>query len=59
MSQSYQRRKEMARMEAQEWQMDFCSHNYSYGELAAWQEHFAKLARRYGLVEEFRENGIC
>lgn len=59
MSQRYQHRKEMARMEAQEWQRDFDNHNYSYGELAAWQEHFARQARRYGLVAEFRENGIC
>lgn len=25
---------------------------------AAWGEYFAKLGKRYGLTEEFRENGI-
>lgn len=30
----------------------------SWGELAAKQEEFNKLARRYGLVKEFRENGV-
>ena len=59
MAQYYQARKERARAEAQDWQNEFENHNYSYGELAAWQYHFAKLARRYGLVEEFRENAIC
>jgi hypothetical protein len=31
----------------------------SWGELADWQEHFEKLGRRYGLLQEFRENSIC
>lgn len=55
---SYQERKENARNKAIEWQQDFENHNYSYGELAAWTEYFKKLARRYGLIEEFTENGI-
>ena len=55
---TYQERKAAARDKAIEWQNDFENHNYSYGELAAWQEYFEKLARRYGLTEEFTENGI-
>ena len=55
---SYQERKTAAREKAIEWQHDFENHNYSYGELAAWQKYFEKLARRYGLTEEFTENGI-
>lgn len=55
---AYQRAKAGARDKAVEWQRDFCDKNYSYGELAYWQGYFERLAKRYGLVEEFRENGI-
>lgn len=55
---SYQERKENARNKAIEWQHDFENHNYSYGELVVWNEYFKKLAKRYGLTEEFTENGI-
>lgn len=54
----YQILKERARQEAIEWQHDFNNHNYSYGELAYYGEYFTKLAKRYGLIQEFRENGI-
>ena len=54
----YQRSKENARNKAVEWQLDFCNHDYSYGELAYYGEYFSRLARRYGLVREFKENGI-
>ena len=54
----YQRAKENARNKAIEWQSDFESHNYSYGELAYWGDYFRGLAKRYGLVREFEENGI-
>ena len=54
----YQRAKEKAREKAVEWQSSFENHNYSYGELAYWNNYFNKLAKRYGLMEEFRENGI-
>lgn len=55
----YQKNKEAARQKAIEWQMDFENHNYSWGELAEWQSYFERLGRRYGLLSEFRENGIC
>lgn len=55
---SYQERKAAARDKAIQWQQDFENHNYSYSELAEWCEYFEKLARRYGLTEEFTENGI-
>ena len=32
---------------------------YSWGEVAEWQSKFEKLGKRYGLLREFRENGIC
>ena len=55
---AYQRAKESARNKAIEWQNDFINHNYSYGELVYFGEYFERLAKRYGLVKEFRENGI-
>lgn len=30
----------------------------SYGELANYQHHLTVLAKRFGLVKEFRENGV-
>ena len=56
---TYEVKKEMARQEAIDWQNEFCNHNYSYEELAEFGYYFEKLGRRYGLLKEFRENGIC
>ena len=55
---TYQRAKERARNKAIEWQLTFDKHNYSYGELAYYRDYFERLAKRYGLVKEFKENGI-
>ena len=54
---NYQVAKENAREQAREWQIT--EDNYSYAELAYWQEYFEKLGKRYGLLTEFRENCIC
>ena len=56
---SYQEMKEQVRQEAIDWQDEASEQNLSYGELAEAAEHFEKLGRRYGLLQEFRENGIC
>ena len=56
---TYASNKAVARQEAIDWQNDFDNHNYSYGELAEFAIHFEKLGKRYGLLKEFRENGIC
>lgn len=56
---SYQERKELARQKAIEWQLDFSNNNYSYSELADFYSYFYKLGKRYGLLKEFKENGIC
>lgn len=55
---TYQQKKEAARNQAIEWQGTFAQQNYSYGELADWAAHFEHLGRRFGLLTEFRENGI-
>lgn len=54
----YAKRKTDVMEEAIEWQTDFCNHNYSYGELAYFSDYFTRLGKRYGLIREFRENGI-
>lgn len=54
----YQRQKAQARQTAIEWQLDFQNHNYSYSKLFDFQSYFEKLGKRYGLLTEFKENGI-
>ena len=56
---TYEIKKEMVRQEAIDWQNDFGNHNYSYGERAEFGYYFKKLGKRYGLLKEFCENGIC
>lgn len=56
---TYQKRKQELRNQAIEWQLDFENHNYSWMELGYWQSYFRTLGKRYGLLTEFRENGIC
>lgn len=50
--------KEQARQKAIEWQIEASDKALSYSELAYWTNLFYKLATRFGLVREFRENGI-
>ena len=54
----YQREKRRARNSAIWWQLNFENENYSYFDLSEWQEYFYTLAKRYGLIREFKENGI-
>ena len=54
----YHEKKEELRQEAIDWQMAFDENDYSYEELAQFQEYFETQGRRYGLLTEFRENGI-
>jgi len=56
---TYQAKKNMAREKAIEWQERFAEQSTSYEELAIAQSVFEQLGRRYGLLTEFRENGIC
>lgn len=49
----------MAREEAIEWQEYAAKQSMSYEAVAVAQFHFEQLGRRYGLLTEFRENGIC
>ena len=54
----YQKYKEKTRQEAIEWQLDFEKQDYCWGDLHIYHQHFEDKARRYGLVKEFKENGI-
>ena len=55
---TYQQQKEAARQKAIDWQLEEGNHPSSYGELAIIGEYFYKLGKRFGLLREFRENGI-
>ena len=55
---TYKERKEEVRNEAIEWQYSVGENNYYMSEMAYFGEYFYKLAKRYGLIKEFRENGI-
>lgn len=44
--------------EAKEFQSSFNDHDYSYSELLERQAYFEKMGKRYGLLKEFKENGI-
>ena len=58
MAKTYQELKNKAREEAKTWQLDFVNNNYSYEEIGNVGGHLTKLAKRYGLTKEFKENGI-
>ena len=55
---TYQERKAAAREIAVNWQCENMDYQYSYEGLLILQEYFYKLGKRYGLLTEFRENGI-
>lgn len=55
---NYQKRKQQVIDKAIEYQLWASEQNLSYGELYEYSDKFTKLAKRYGLVKEFRENGI-
>lgn len=55
---TYSEKKEKLREEAITWQHEFSKHDYSYGYIAEKQAYFEKEGKKYGLIKEFRENGI-
>lgn len=55
----YQIKKYEIRQEAIEWQNTLNDCKNSYGEIAIMQNYFNKMGKRYGLLKEFKENGIC
>lgn len=55
---AYEKGKENARREAITWQNEFSAKAHTEWELVDAYAYFEKLAQRFGLVREFRENGI-
>lgn len=53
---TYAQRKENARQLAIEWQGNDTA--YSYEGIGIVSDYFYKLGKRYGLLREFKENGI-
>ena len=58
MKNDYQKRKEAAREKAINFQYEQTNMNLSWLEVSQIASYFYKLGRRYGLVREFRENGL-
>lgn len=54
----YQQAKERARQKVIDWQLTFSDNVYYWGDLAYFSAYFEKLGKRYGLIKEFKENGI-
>ena len=55
---NYQKQKKKARQEAIEWQRNFYNQNWTYQDIYYYTERFERYAKQYGLIKEFRENGI-
>lgn len=55
---TYQQKKDAARQLAIDWQYEDGDYPYSYEGLAILCNFFRKLGKRFGLLREFRENGI-
>lgn len=56
---TYQQKKEQVRNEAIDWQDWLSENSVSYEGLAIASDYFERQGRRYGLLQEFRENAIC
>lgn len=55
---TYSAIKNILRDFAIEWQYDFADRNYSWGEIGFWESFFEDYGEKYGLLHEFKENGI-
>ena len=55
---TYAERKANARRIAIDWQLSESDYPYSYGGIAILTDYFYRLGKRFGLLKEFRENGI-
>lgn len=58
MAKTYQRGKEAARQAAMDWQIEAAEGAMYYSDLEKAGNRFHKLGKRFGLLQEFRENGI-
>lgn len=58
MAKTYKQLKEEARQKAIDMQNEISEKNLSWWDVAQLGDYFEKLGKRYGLLKEFRENGI-
>lgn len=58
MAKSYKERKAEIRQAAIEFQHEVIENELAWWDIAHIQERFEKMGKRYGLIHEFRENGI-
>ena len=58
MKKTYKQLKNRARHTAQGWQEKISDVSLSWGELLEAQNYFYLLGKRYGLIKEFRQEGI-
>ena len=54
----YQQANERAKQKAVDWQLTFSENSYFMSDSADFGAYFEKLGKRYGLIKEFKENGI-
>ena len=55
---AYEVRKENARQIAIDWQEVHSQENQSWADVQEAQTYLERLAKKYGLTKEFKENGI-
>ena len=58
---TYEKKKERARQLAKDWQCGLINTgalNRSWAYYVKWAYLFEKIGRKYGLLREFRENGV-
>ena len=54
----YQKKKQELREEAKEHQRQASEKNLSWWDIYDYLEHLETQAKKYGLIKEFRENGV-
>lgn len=54
----YQRKRFILKQFAIEWQYNFSGMRYSWEDVIFWGSFFEEYGKKYGLLREFRENGI-
>jgi hypothetical protein len=54
----YYTKKEKARNLAIDWQLNFTNNDRSWGYCITWAARWERIGRKYGLIREFKENGL-
>ena len=56
---NYEKNKNKIRQQAIDWLASFSEgKTYYWSEMAEASDYFEKMGRRYGLLQEFRDNGV-